>query len=151
MTRPAAGAEPVKVMLTAIITLGGQSTEKKFEVTVQPMPADLDTDYTAGYLWTNFDASGGYEKIFFGYSEDGLNWSKLNKDANGNPQPVLVNDAEGSDLGVRDPHPDSFGRRRPLLDSWNGSACGRRRSRRKRMESVECKSESGCLGNRTTL
>lgn len=81
MTRPAAGAEPVKVMLTAIITLGGQSTEKKFEVTVQPMPADLDTDYTAGYLWTNFDASGGYEKIFFGYSEDGLNWSKLNKDA----------------------------------------------------------------------
>ncbi len=104
VTRPAAGAEPVKVMLTAIITLGGQSTEKKFEVTVQPMPADLDTDYTAGYLWTNFDASGGYEKIFFGYSEDGLNWSKLNKDANGNPQPVLVNDAEGSDLGVRDPH-----------------------------------------------
>ena len=68
------------------------------------MPEDLDTDYTAGYLWTNFDASGGYEKIFFGYSEDGLTWSKLNKDEYGNVQPVLVNDAEGSDLGVRDPH-----------------------------------------------
>lgn len=104
VTRPAAGKEPVKVKLTAKITLDGQSKEKTFEVTVQPMPENLDTDYTAGYLWTNFDASGGYEKIFFGYSEDGLKWSKLNKDDYGNPQPVLVNDAEGSDLGVRDPH-----------------------------------------------
>ena len=94
----------MKVTLTAEISLKGQTTEKTFEVTVQPMPEDLDTDYTAGYLWTNFDASGGYEKIFFGYSEDGLTWSKLNKDAYGNAQPVLVNDAEGSDLGVRDPH-----------------------------------------------
>ena len=104
VTRPAAGEEAVKVTLTAEISLKGQTTEKTFEVTVQPMPEDLDTDYTAGYLWTNFDASGGYEKIFFGYSEDGLTWSKLNKDAYGNAQPVLVNDAEGSDLGVRDPH-----------------------------------------------
>ena len=104
VTRPAAGKEPVKVTLTAKITLDGQSMENTFEVTVQPMPENLDTDYTAGYLWTNFDASGGYEKIFFGYSEDGLKWSKLNKDDYGNPQPVLVNDAEGSDLGVRDPH-----------------------------------------------
>ena len=72
VTRPAAGEEAVKVTLTAEISLNGQTTEKTFEVTVQPMPEDLDTDYTAGYLWTNFDASGGYEKIFFGYSEDGL-------------------------------------------------------------------------------
>ena len=104
VTRPAAGQEPVKVTLTAEIALDGQTMKKKFEVTVQPMPEDLDTDYTAGYLWTNFDASGGYEKIFFGYSEDGLTWGKLNKDDYGTPQPVLVNDAEGGALGVRDPH-----------------------------------------------
>ena len=104
VTRPAAGEDAVQVKLTAELSLNGQTTTKEFTVTVQPMPEDLDTDYDAGYLWTNFDASGGYEKIFFGYSEDGLTWSKLNKDEYGNAQPVLVNDAEGSDLGVRDPH-----------------------------------------------
>ena len=104
VTRPKAGEGAVQVNLTAKLSLNGQTTTKEFTVTVQPMPEDLDTDYDAGYLWTNFDASGGYEKIFFGYSEDGLTWSKLNKDEYGNAQPVLVNDAEGSDLGVRDPH-----------------------------------------------
>lgn len=68
-----------------------------------PMKAKAE-DYNAGYLWTFFEASGGYEKIFFGYSKDGLTWEKLNKDENGIPQPILVNDAKGSDLGVRDPH-----------------------------------------------
>ena len=104
VTRPAAGEDAVQVKLTAELSLNGQNTTKEFTVTVQPMREELDTDYDAGYLWTNFDASGGYEKIFFGYSEDGLTWSKLNKDEYGNVQPVLVNDAEGSDLGVRDPH-----------------------------------------------
>ena len=104
VTRPAAGEDAVQVKLTAELSLNGQKTTKEFTVTVQPMPEDLDTDYDAGYLWTNFDASGGYEKIFFGYSEDGLIWRKLNKDEYGNAQPILVNDAEGSDLGVRDPH-----------------------------------------------
>ncbi|HMT85924.1 MAG TPA: DUF1080 domain-containing protein, partial [Arachnia sp.] len=55
------------------------------------------TEYDAGYLWTHFATSGGYEKIFFGYSKDGLHWKKLN----GN-QPILAN--LGGDLGVRDPH-----------------------------------------------
>ncbi|MCF0127925.1 MAG: family 43 glycosylhydrolase, partial [Pseudobutyrivibrio sp.] len=57
------------------------------------------SDYSAGYLWTFFKAQGGYEKIYLGYSEDGLNWVTLN-----NNKPILVNDAQGSDLGVRDPH-----------------------------------------------
>lgn len=56
-----------------------------------------------GYLWLNFGTEGGYEKIFYGYSEDGLTWSKLNK-VNGTSRSVLVNNAKGSDLGVRDPH-----------------------------------------------
>ena len=104
VTRPAAGGSAVPVTLTATLSLDGQTKEKVFNVTVQPMPEDLDTDYTAGYLWTNFDASGGYEKIFFGYSQDGLIWEKLNRNDSGEAQPVLTNDAEGSDLGVRDPH-----------------------------------------------
>ncbi len=32
-----------------------------------------------------------------------MKWTKLNK-VNGTAQPILTNDAEGSDLGVRDPH-----------------------------------------------
>ncbi len=104
--RPAAGEDPVPVTLTATLTMEGyeESLTKQFHVTVQPLPEDLDTDYTDGYLWAHFDASGGYEKIFFGYSEDGLNWEKLNKNPYGTPQPILTNDAPGSDLGVRDPH-----------------------------------------------
>ena len=65
---------------------------------------ETDSEYNAGYLWTFFDSSDGYEKIFLGYSKDGLTWEKLNKDEDGNAQPILVNDAQGSDLGVRDPH-----------------------------------------------
>lgn len=103
--RPEAGKSPVKVTLSAKLSMGDNvSKTKTFTAEVQPKPANLDKDYTAGYLWTNFDASGGYEKIFYGFSKDGLNWSKLNKDKNGKAQPILTNDAEGSDLGVRDPH-----------------------------------------------
>lgn len=104
VTRPEAGAEPIKVTLTARITLDGASLEKVFEVTVQPKEVIDETKYDGGYLWANFAVEGGYEKIFFGYSEDGLTWKKLNKDENGNAQPILTNDASGSDLGVRDPH-----------------------------------------------
>lgn len=68
-----------------------------------PVEASADTEYNAGYLWAYFDTEGGYEKIFFGYSEDGLTWRKLNK-TQGIAKPILANDAPGSDLGVRDPH-----------------------------------------------
>ena len=61
------------------------------------------SDEMGGYLWLNFGTEGGYEKIFYGYSEDGLTWKKLNK-VNGASRSVLVNNARGSDLGVRDPH-----------------------------------------------
>lgn len=105
VTRPNAGSPAVDVTLTAVLTsaYNGETKTKTFNVKVQPKEANLDTDYTGGYLWTNFGAEGGYEKIFYGYSEDGLTWKKLNK-VDGVSQPILVNDAEGSDLGVRDPH-----------------------------------------------
>lgn len=65
--------------------------------TAVPEEPAAQTEYDAGYLWTHFATEGGYEKIFFGYSEDGLHWKKLNDNA-----PILAN--LGGDLGVRDPH-----------------------------------------------
>ena len=71
---------------------------------VQAEPQVRAADNTmGGYLWLNFGTEGGYEKIFYGYSEDGMTWKKLNK-VNGTSRSVLVNNAKGSDLGVRDPH-----------------------------------------------
>ncbi|WP_137843056.1 family 43 glycosylhydrolase [Microbacterium sp. 2FI] len=89
------GASDATVTLTA--TVPGTPATRQLTVTVKAVPADLDTDYTAGYLWTHFEAQGGYEKIFFGHSDDGLHWSKLNDNS-----PILAN--LGGDLGVRDPH-----------------------------------------------
>ncbi|MFK4761663.1 family 43 glycosylhydrolase [Microbacterium sp. ZW T5_45] len=92
VTRAAADQQ---VVLTA--TVDGSTATRSIPVTVTAAPQGLDTDYTAGYLWTHFAAQGGYEKIFLGYSDDGLKWSKLNEN-----EPILANLA--GDLGVRDPH-----------------------------------------------
>lgn len=89
------GATDRVVTLTA--TVPGTTATRSIPVTVTAAPTGLDTDYTAGYLWTHFATEGGYEKIFFGHSEDGLHWSKLNDN-----QSILAN--LGGDLGVRDPH-----------------------------------------------
>lgn len=89
------GAADQQVVLSA--TVAGTTATRSIPVTVTAAPEGLDTDYTAGYLWTHFATEGGYEKIFLGYSQDGLQWSKLNDDA-----AVLANLA--GDLGVRDPH-----------------------------------------------
>lgn len=103
--RPEAGNPVEEVTLTATLksAYSDDTKTKKFTVKVQPKDNNLDTDYNGGYLWAHFDAEGGYEKMFFGYSEDGLTWQKINK-VDGVAKPVMVNDAEGSDLGVRDPH-----------------------------------------------
>ncbi|MFH8249091.1 family 43 glycosylhydrolase [Microbacterium sp. B2969] len=92
VTRPAADTV---VTLTAAVA--SQSVQRTIPVTVKAAPVGLDKNYTAGYLWTHFAAQGGYEKIFYGYSQDGLHWNKLNDNA-----PILQNLA--GDLGVRDPH-----------------------------------------------
>ncbi|MFF2485944.1 family 43 glycosylhydrolase [Microbacterium sp. NPDC058062] len=89
------GTADTAVTLTA--TVPGSGVQRAISVTVKAAPAGLDKDYSAGYLWTHFATNGGYEKIFYGYSEDGLHWDKLNDN-----QPILANLA--GDLGVRDPH-----------------------------------------------
>ena len=99
VTRPAAGESAVSVTLTAVVSNPAteETVTRTFTATVLPVDGNLDTDYTGDYLWTYFQASGGYEKIFLGTSEDSLNWTSLNND-----QPILAN--LESDLGVRDPH-----------------------------------------------
>lgn len=99
VTRPAEGDKTV--LLRAKLELSGAEETKDFTLTVKQTPQNLDTDYTAGYLWTYFKESD-YEKIYFGSSEDGKTWKKLNKDLNGNSQPVLSSNA--GTKGVRDPH-----------------------------------------------
>ena len=101
VTRPQAGQGDKNITLTA--TINGK--DKVFTAKVKELPAGLDTNYESedgGYLWVNFGISGKYEKIFYGFSEDGLNWYNLNKNAQGTAQPILDNTE--SDLGVRDPH-----------------------------------------------
>ncbi len=89
------GAADTTVTLTAAAS--GTSATRQIQVTVKAAPVGLDKDYSAGYLWTHFGVEGGYEKIFYGHSTNGLQWEKLNDN-----QPILAN--LGGDLGVRDPH-----------------------------------------------
>lgn len=89
------GSADTAVTLTA--SVAGTTATRSIPLTVRAAPEGLDTDYTAGYLWTHFATQGGYEKIYFGHSADGLQWSKLNDNG-----PILANLA--GDLGVRDPH-----------------------------------------------
>ncbi|MDY0912807.1 family 43 glycosylhydrolase [Rathayibacter festucae] len=88
--------QPASTAVTLTATIAGTTATRQLPVTVTAAPADLDTEYDAGYLWTHF-ASTDYEKIYFGSSTDGLHWSKLNND-----KAVLANLA--GTLGVRDPH-----------------------------------------------
>ena len=67
VTRPNAGSPAVDVTLTAVLTsaYNGETKTKTFNVKVQPKEANLDTDYTGGYLWTNFGAEGGVFDLEF--------------------------------------------------------------------------------------
>ena len=49
-----------------------------------------------GYLWLHFEATD-YEKIYYGYSADGVTWTKLNDN-----QPLITSDV--ANKGIRDPH-----------------------------------------------
>ncbi len=100
------GALAVSALPLAPLTTqaaAGQEETKQAQEDVLENAGKAAANDMGGYLWLNFGTEGGYEKIFYGYSEDGLTWKKLNK-VNGTSRSVLVNNAKGSDLGVRDPH-----------------------------------------------
>ncbi|WP_443217023.1 immunoglobulin-like domain-containing protein [Saccharothrix sp. ALI-22-I] len=97
VTRPAFGAKPVKVQLTAEISAGRETTRKKFKVTVTPKPEQQAYEgYMFGYFTGEGSANG--EQIYFAASRgnDALKWDELNQ---GNP--VLTSSL--GDKGVRDP------------------------------------------------
>ncbi|MBF4461199.1 MULTISPECIES: family 43 glycosylhydrolase [unclassified Rathayibacter] len=91
VTRPASTST-----VTVTASVPGTTATRQIPLTVTAAPVGLDTNYDASYLWTHFGTTD-YEKIYFGASDDGLHWSKLN-----NNKPILANLA--GTLGVRDPH-----------------------------------------------
>ena len=92
------GSSDEKVTLTVTASLGDVSLSKDMEVTVLAK-TEPDTDYV-GYLYAHFKeipGQKGEQDIFYGISDDGLNWTALN----GN-EAVLKSDV--SDMATRDPY-----------------------------------------------
>ncbi|MGW3607785.1 immunoglobulin-like domain-containing protein [Micromonospora sp. NPDC005161] len=97
VTRPAYGAQPVAVKLTATVRLGNKQTKRRFDLTVRPLPKREPLD---GYAFPYFTGEGSAngEQIYFAASRgnDPLHWDELN-----GGQPVLT--STFGDKGVRDP------------------------------------------------
>ncbi|WP_112264302.1 family 43 glycosylhydrolase [Lentzea terrae] len=97
VTRPATGAKPTKVVLTAKVSRGFQSTTRKLTATVVPQPAK---EPLAGYSFFYFTGEGSPngEQIYAAASKGNnpLDWTELN-----NGQPILKSSL--GELGVRDP------------------------------------------------
>lgn len=87
----------VKVMMTALLSLGKAKLKKTFNVLVAYQEQPL-----AGYLFTYFEGSGPGEmdeQLRFGVSADAINWFALNKN-----QPIIASDKISGTGGIRDPH-----------------------------------------------
>lgn len=112
VTRP---AEDTDVMLTGTFSKDGDQMQKTYNLTVKAKPAELTENDWAGYLFVHFTGTEGSrtdEQTYFSLSKDGLNWSDLNKDKNGTPQPVLPSTIGESGLRdhfiARSPDGDKF-------------------------------------------
>ena len=97
VTRPAYGAEPVRLNLHAFVSLSKTKTRRDFRVTVLPLPRKEPLE---GYAFAYFTGEGlaNGEQIYFAASRgnDPLHWDELN-----DGQPVLT--STQGDKGVRDP------------------------------------------------
>lgn len=88
-------AEDTQVTLTATITYGAVSRKKVFDCTVKKAPKEVET---TDYLFAYFPYTDAVkdERIYFGISEDGLNFKALNSS-----KPVI--ESTLGTHGLRDP------------------------------------------------
>lgn len=96
VTRPAHGAPPIEVTLTASVTVGSASAERAFTASLQPAPAETEPK---AYLFAYFTGQGASnERIRYAISHgnDLLNWSVINDD-----EPILTSTL--GTRGLRDP------------------------------------------------
>ncbi|MFC3897877.1 family 43 glycosylhydrolase [Lentzea rhizosphaerae] len=97
VSRPPAGSKPTKVVLTAKVSSGRQSTSRSLTATVLPLPAK---EPLAGYGFFYFTGEGSPngEQIYAAASNGNnpLQFTELN-----NGQPILKSSL--GELGVRDP------------------------------------------------
>ena len=90
----AKGTGYARVLLTATLSKGTESTTKIFEVLI------AEIDAYDGYLFVYFTSDAkADESIHFALSDDGFNYKALNKN-----NPVLSSAAISSTGGIRDPH-----------------------------------------------
>ncbi|MFY9714793.1 MAG: immunoglobulin-like domain-containing protein [Microbacterium sp.] len=97
ITRPAADAAAVDVVLTATATSGAATADREFTLTVRPMPA-ASADPEA-YVWAFFTGEGaGAERVSLAASQgnDALRWNTLN-----DGEPIFTS-TQGTQ-GLRDP------------------------------------------------
>lgn len=114
VTRPAEGAPPVRVTLTATVAIDGLPgfLTKNFDVNVTPISKGVDdprgkylmTYYAEGHDW---DQDGETtEEMYFAVSEDGVAWVDLNVKTRANEtrytEPILKSTV--GDMGLRDAH-----------------------------------------------
>ena len=111
VARPAYGEAPASATLTAQVTNGGKTCVKTFDVTVTPKPAPaaaqdhyLFVCYAENYDWNQDGLST--EEIYFGLSDDGMNWQNINvytaENGREYTEPILRSTV--GDMGTRDPH-----------------------------------------------
>lgn len=93
------GDKDENVVLTAKVTIDGETVTKEYEVHVLAAPAPISEDDYEGYLFGHFIGEGGPdgEQIYFALSDDGLHFKDMNKS-----KPVLVSTV--GEKGVRDPY-----------------------------------------------
>ncbi|RBP97825.1 hypothetical protein CRD60_04345 [Bifidobacterium aemilianum] len=109
----------------AVATPLGPPDESRQAVWSHERTLGARSETDPGYLWLHFSASD-YEQVYYGYSEDGLSWKKLN-----DSQPILA--SQVGTMGLRDPHllrlksPDAQGNKYLMLGTdlhAEGSAPG---------------------------
>ena len=130
--KKAVGALAALPVLVAGLALGAGTAVAQESTAPAPAAAPAANvapaaaDGSNGYLWLHFEATD-YEKIYYGYSADGVTWNKLNDN-----QPLITSDV--ANKGIRDPHiirlqePDADGNKYVMIGTdlhAEGSAGGK--------------------------